>query len=77
MLDIVLDNNRVIPPDTQGAAGPTHLVSLTNRGYAVLDRTTGAFDVGPISLQAFWAALGTGAGQPAADPFDPKVLYDQ
>ena len=77
MMDIVLDNNRVIPPDTQGAPGPTHLVSLTNRGYAVLDRTTGAFDFGPISLQAFWAALGTGAGQPAADPFDPKVVYDQ
>ncbi len=77
IMDIVLDNNRVIPPDTQGAAGPTHLVSLTNRGYAVFDKTTGAFVAGPISLQAFWAALGTGSGQPAADPFDPKVLYDQ
>jgi len=77
IMDVVLDNNRVIPPDTQGVAGPTHLVSLTNRGYAVLDKATGAFNVGPISLQAFWAALGTGAGQPAADPFDPKVLFDQ
>jgi len=77
MMDIILDNNRVIPPDTQGVAGPTHLVSLTNRGYAVLDRATGAFDIGPISLQAFWAALGTAAGQPAADPFDPKVVFDQ
>ena len=73
----MVDNNAWIPPDTQGAAGPAHLVSLLNRGYAVFDKDSGAIVSGPISLISFWSALGTGPGQPAADPFDPKVLYDQ
>jgi hypothetical protein len=73
----MLDNNTVIPPDTHGAAGPSHLVSILNRGFAVFNKSTGATIGAPISLQAFWAALGTGPGQPAQDPFDPKVLYDQ
>jgi hypothetical protein len=73
----MLDNNTVIPPDTHGAAGPSHLASILNRGFAVFNKTTGAVLFGPVSLQAFWSPLGTGPGQPAEDPFDPKVLYDQ
>jgi hypothetical protein len=73
----MLDDDTVIPPDTHGAAGPSHLVSILNRGFAIFSKTTGAVVFGPISLQAFWASLGTGPGQPAEDPFDPKVLYDQ
>ena len=30
-----------------------------------------------VSLQSFWASLGTAAGEPANLPFDPKILYDQ
>jgi len=71
------DNRTRIPPDTHGAAGPDHLASILNSGFAVFDKTTGAVVFGPISLQAFWAPLGTGAGQPADFPFDPKILYDQ
>jgi hypothetical protein len=71
------DDNTTIPPDTHGAAGPDHLVSVLNTGVAIFDKATGAIVAGPVSLQAFWAALGTGPGEPAADPFDPKVLYDQ
>ncbi len=77
VMDISLDGLRVIPPDTDGAVGPSHVVTLVNRGYLVHDKTTGAPLAGLISLQAFWAALGTAAGQPAADPFDPHLLYDQ
>ncbi|MBI4169984.1 MAG: hypothetical protein HY510_08615, partial [Acidobacteria bacterium] len=73
----MLDNNTSIPPDTHGAAGPSHLVSILNRGFAIFNKSTGAIISGPISLQAFWAALGTGDNDPAREPFDPKVLYDQ
>jgi hypothetical protein len=66
----------VIPPDTMGAVGPDHLVSLLNSDFGVFDKTTGAV-LQQISLQSFWGSLGTATGQPANFPFDPKILYDQ
>ena len=65
----------VIPPDTMGAAGPNHLVTLLNSDFGVLDKTTGAV-LQRVSLQSFWGSLGTATGEPANFPFDPKVLYD-
>lgn len=64
-----------IPPDTMGAAGPSHLVNIVNGGIAVINKTTGTID-NQTSLQGFWSPFGTGAGQPANDVFDPKVIYD-
>ena len=66
----------VIPPDTMGAVGPDHLVSLLNSDFGVFQKTTGAV-LQKTSLQSFWGSLGTGAGEPADFPFDPKILYDQ
>jgi hypothetical protein len=67
----------VIPPDTMGAVGPNHLVSLLNSDFGVFDKTTGALlQNQKIPLQSFWASLGTAAGEPANFPFDTKVLYD-
>lgn len=65
----------VIPPDTMGAVGPNHLVSLLNSDFGVFDKTTGAV-LRKITLQSFWASLGTATGQPANFPYDTKVLYD-
>jgi hypothetical protein len=65
----------VIPPDTMGAVGPNHLVSLLNSDFGVFDKTTGAV-LRKIPLQSFWGSLGTAAGEPANFPFDTKVLYD-
>jgi len=68
----------VIPPDTMGAAGPNHLVSILNSDFGVFDKTTGApIPNQQVSLQSFWGSLGTGPGEPADFPFDPKILYDQ
>jgi len=66
----------VIPPDTMGAAGPNHLVSILNSDFGVFDKATGAL-LQKVSLQSFWGSLGTAAGEPANFPFDPKILYDQ
>ncbi|HEY5460257.1 MAG TPA: hypothetical protein VIJ89_00780, partial [Deferrimonas sp.] len=66
----------MIPPDTMGAVGPNHLVSLLNSDFGVFDKTTGAV-LQKIPLQSFWGSLGTAAGQPANFPFDTKILYDQ
>jgi len=65
----------VIPPDTMGAAGPNHLVSILNSDFGVFDKSGHVSQ--SVDLQAFWSSLGTGAGQPANFPFDPKILYDQ
>ena len=67
----------VIPPDTMGAAGPDHLVSLLNSDFGVFNKTTGTLIPNQkISLQSFWGSLGTADGEPANFPFDTKVLYD-
>ncbi|MGE5248173.1 MAG: hypothetical protein ACM3L8_07470, partial [Verrucomicrobiota bacterium] len=68
-------NRDVIPPDTMGAAGPTHLVSILNSEFGVFNKTGGVLS--KVTLQEFWASLGTDPGQPADFPFDPKILYDQ
>ena len=65
----------VIPPDTMGAVGPNHLVSLLNSDFGVFSKTTGAV-LQQISLQSFWGSLGKAAGEPANFPFDTKVIYD-
>ncbi|HZL97668.1 MAG TPA: fibronectin type III domain-containing protein [Terriglobales bacterium] len=65
----------VIPPDTMGAAGPNHLVSLLNSDFGVFSKTTGAV-LQKIPLQSFWGSLGTAAGQPANFPYDTKIFYD-
>jgi len=65
----------LIPPDTMGAAGPNHLVSLLNSDFGVFDKSGTRLQ--KISLQSFWGSLGTAAGQPAHFPFDTKILYDQ
>ena len=64
----------VIPPDTMGAAGPNHLVSLLNSEFGVFDKNGNRLD--NVSLQSFWASLGTDPGEPAHFPFDTKVLWD-
>jgi hypothetical protein len=66
----------IVPPDTMGAAGPSHLMEMTNDKLGFFNKSTGAL-ISSVSLQTFWASLGTGSGQPDNFPFDPKALYDQ
>jgi hypothetical protein len=65
----------VIPPDTMGAVGPNHLVSILNSDFGVFDKSGTLLQ--KVPLQTFWRSLGTEAGEPADFPFDPKILYDQ
>lgn len=72
-----LDNGQAIPPDTQGAAGPNHLMVMLNTEVRIQDRSGTPLKAPgspPYSLDAtlddFWGGL----GKPAT--FDPKILYD-
>jgi uncharacterized repeat protein (TIGR01451 family) len=64
------DNNASIPPDTMGAAGPNHLVTMLNTQVRIQDKT--GTNLSTVSLSTFWTN-GTGL---SGSPFDPRVIYD-
>lgn len=65
------DNGTVIPPDTQGAVGPNHLMVTLNQDVVIQERspTLGAV-VKTVSLTNFWRSAGV------TDTTDPRVVYD-
>ncbi|MFG0274696.1 MAG: hypothetical protein ACF8QF_06535, partial [Phycisphaerales bacterium] len=64
------DNNTSIPPDTMGAVGPNHLMTMLNTQVGIQNKQGGQFSI--VSLDTFWT-VGTGI---SGDPFDPVLLYD-
>lgn len=64
------DDNSRVPPDTHGAVGPAHLVTMLNTQVRIQDRS--GSDLGTVSLATFWTG-GTGL---SGVPFDPRVFYD-
>jgi hypothetical protein len=61
------DNGTVIPPDTDGAVGPHHLVVAVN-SVVIEDRAGTTLKA--VTIAGFWSSLGV------TDAFDPHVLYD-
>ncbi len=59
-----------VPPDSDMAAGPNHLVAVENSSFEIYDKT-GATVLTRVLFDAFLAGLG------ASGTFDPTVLYDQ
>jgi hypothetical protein len=62
------DNNTSLPPDTHGAVGPNHVMTVLNTQYRI--QTRSGQTISTVSDDTFWASLNS----PSA--FDPKVLYD-
>lgn len=63
------------PPDTNGEVGATQYAQIVNEGYQVFNKSTGASQLGPVSIVTLWNGFGgvcqnNGAG-------DPVLLYDQ
>ena len=65
------DNFTAIPPDTQGAVGPQHVVTMLNTQVNIQSRNGAPRDNYPITLNAFWSPLGN-----FSDTFDPRIQYD-
>jgi hypothetical protein len=65
---------RFIPPDTDGAVGPNHVVELINGAYAVYNKSGGF--VASLGLDAFWAAANVTPSGAFPTTFDPRVVYD-
>ncbi|MDA0285104.1 MAG: hypothetical protein O3B86_17275, partial [Planctomycetota bacterium] len=68
---LVSDTN-VIPPGTNGAVGPDHIIEMPNRRYVVYDKTTGTL-VSSSTLDQFWIDAGVTTSNTA---FNPQVIYD-
>lgn len=69
-----LGGSLFIPPDTHTAAGPSHVINVTNVSLRIHNKTTGAA-VFSSSLRNFFTQQGFTA--PVNATFDPKVLYDE
>jgi hypothetical protein len=65
----LLDDGRLIPPDTDGAVGPNHVVTMLNSQVRVHDRS--GRELVTTTLASFWARV-------SADLFvsDPRIEYD-
>jgi ribosomal protein S20 len=62
-----------IPPDTMGAVGLNHVVTVTNEKVIIHDRN--GVILSTVTLNAFWAVTPNGLATPST--FDPKILYDR
>ena len=49
---------QAIPPDTNGAVGPTQYVQWVNRSFAVFNKSNGNVVYGPAGGNTLWQALG-------------------
>jgi hypothetical protein len=65
-----------IPPDTQGAAGPTQLVEPLNDSFSIFSKT-GAL-ISQTTLDTFFntALAAGGGGSVTGFAFDPRIIYD-
>ena len=62
-----------VPPDTQMAAGPTQILSVSNRGIKTFNKTTGVADgFLNVTTTTFFASVNGGAST-----FDAQVRYDR
>jgi hypothetical protein len=64
------DNGATFPPDTQGAVGPNHVVTMLNTQVRIQNRT-GTTNISTTSLFNWWTNAGT-----FVEVFDPQIVYD-
>jgi hypothetical protein len=76
MLDLPALNSgySIIPPDTDGAVGPNHIVELINGVYAVYDKSGSLLT--STSLDTFWSNSGITLSGSFPATTDPRVVYD-
>jgi len=61
------DNNTSIPPDTMGAVGPNHVMTMLNSQVRIQNRA--GTIISTVTSASFWQLAGP-------KPFDPHVVYD-
>lgn len=69
----LVDNNTAIPPDTQGAVGPDHVMTTLNSQVRIQDKSGTVLST--VSLDAFFSPL-KNANNAQFSTFDPHVRFD-
>lgn len=64
------------PPDTEGAAGPSHYVEFVNGAFAVYNKANGSVVGSIITDSAFWSAAGISSTTLSSGISDPRIVYD-
>ncbi len=64
------DDNTSIPPDTHGAIGPNHVMTMLNTQVRIQSRA-GTTNYSTVALSSWWTGVGT-----FTSIFDPRILYD-
>jgi hypothetical protein len=67
----LLANGTTNPPDTHGAVGPSHVMTMLNSQVHIQTKTGVGVSGWPVDLEAFWAPAG---GEEFF--FDPRIIYD-
>ena len=62
------DNGVTIPPDTHGAVGPNHLMTMLNTQVRIQNRA--GWNLSTVTLSSFWSPAGS------YGTFDPRLIYD-
>src|SRR6266545_173852 len=65
------DNNFLFPPDTMGAVGTNHVVTMLNTQVRIQSRTGATLQT--MTLANFWTSTNIGS---YSIVFDPRVVYD-
>src|SRR5438477_10782442 len=65
-----------LPPDTNGAVGPTQYVQMVNSAVSVYDKS-GTRLLGPTAINALFSTLPATARCRLDNNGDPVVIYDQ
>jgi hypothetical protein len=65
------DNNIAYPPDTHGAVGTNHVVTMLNTQVRIATRT--GTTITTMSLSSFWNSTNIGS---FTEVFDPRIVYD-
>ncbi len=67
------DDNTAIPPDTQGAVGPSHVMTVLNSQVRIEDKAGTVLST--VSLDTFFSSLKNASGA-AFSTYDPRVCFD-
>jgi len=65
----LVDDGSTVPPDTEGAVGPNHLMVALNSGVRIQNRSGSV--ISTVSLATFWSAVYGGS-----NVFDPHVVFE-
>jgi hypothetical protein len=63
------DDNSALPPDTNGAAGPAHIVTVLNTAIRIQDRSGGVQQT--VSIKSFFDSV-----RKLGRVFDPHIVFD-